>query len=67
MADAITGKSAKKQLAMSRAAQAEQAARIAEGERKVKAVEDAQGKIREGQGRGMLAFVDEALKKTFGG
>lgn len=65
MADAITGKSAKRQAALAAEAQRRQEERLAEQERKVAAVEEGQRRVRMG-GRGLLAFVDNDLSQTFG-
>lgn len=59
MADALTGKTAKKSYRLAAKSQATESARLAEEERKVAAVEDGQRRIRQG-GRGFLAFIEES-------
>lgn len=75
MADALTGKTARRQLDLARQAQATQAAQLADQERKVAAVEAAQAKLLTGGGGGLFAYIDDkvtdpakqGLKKYLGG
>lgn len=76
VADAITGKTAKKQYALAAEAQAEQRRRVAEEEARVAAVEAGQRRILNGGGGGLLSFIDQPanedstvpkLKKQLGG
>jgi hypothetical protein len=72
MADALTGRTARKQYNLAAEAQARQAAAIARQEADVAAVEAGQRRLNQG-GNGMLAFVnrrraaDEGLRSTMGG
>lgn len=72
MADALTGKTAKKQLALAEEAQAAQRAALAKQQADLDAVEAGQRKMLAGGGGGLLAFInskvkDETLRGTFGG
>lgn len=66
MADAITGKTARRQARLAEAAQADARQRQAEAEAQLFAVEAGQRRVRTG-GRSLLAFIDENLRQTFGG
>ncbi len=61
MADALTGKQAKQQVALAREAQARQAAEIADQKRRVGLVEEGQRAITRGGG-GLFAFIDQKLR-----
>ena len=69
MADALTGRTPRKQYRLASSQNAEQKARLAEEERKISAVEEGQRRMR-GGGRGFTAFVDgmdeDSLSPTFG-
>ena len=62
IADVITGRSAR----MARQAQDRQASDLAAERARVDAVQAGQDKIRQGGG-GLLAYIDENLRATFGG
>ena len=62
---ALTGSTAKKQFKMAQAAQEGQAARLEAEAAKVAKVEAGQKQAAE-RGGGMLAYVDERLRKTLG-
>lgn len=64
--DALTGKTAKKQYNLAREAQDASQARLAKEAASVKAVEDGQRRAAQRGGGGMLAYIDEKLKQTFG-
>lgn len=67
IADAVTGNSAKKQRQLAAAAQAEQAERLATEEAKVAEIERGQRAIaRRGGAGGLLAYVDDGLRSSFG-
>jgi hypothetical protein len=75
MSDALTGKTAKRQLALAEEAQRAQREQIAKQQADLDAVEAGQRNLLTSGAGGMLAFIDkrrkaqadEALKSTFGG
>jgi hypothetical protein len=72
--DLVTGKSARQQSDMAaqaqadaQAAQAEQRRLLDEQNARLDKIEEGQRRVREGGGRGLLAFIDKDLVATFGG
>ena len=63
----ITGKTMKKQAALAEAAQALQQKRLADEQARIDAQLKGQQLAAQTGGGGLLAFVDDKLKKTFGG
>lgn len=62
----LTGATARKQYKLAAAAQEQQNQRIADEKSKVDAIEAGQKRVRKG-GRGLLAYIDDDLRSTFGG
>ena len=60
MADALTGRTQRQQLALAREAQAQQQRDLAEQKRKLTAIEEGQRAIGRGGG-GLFAFIDQPL------
>lgn len=65
--DMVTGRSARRQARMAKAAQAEQRALLDEQERKISAIEAGQRALRKGGGRGLLAYIEDQLPASLGG
>lgn len=63
--DALTGRTTKRQLALSKASQEATKERLAAEAAKVAKVEAGQRQVAE-RGGGLLAYVDETLKSTLG-
>lgn len=63
--DALTGRTARKQYNLAKQAQDDQSARVAAEAAKVARVEVGQKQAAE-RGGGMLAYVDEKLRRTLG-
>lgn len=67
VADVVTGKGAKKQRQLAIAAQNDQAARLAEEKARVDEIERGQrAATKRGGVGGLLAFVDDNVRGTFG-
>lgn len=77
MADALTGRTARRQLGLAQEAQRRQTQQLAEQERKLTAVETGQLALARGGGGGLLAYIDtpagqdaaatSPLRRLFGG